>query len=196
MDQRTILFLFRILIGFAIDLDRFISCGSPVWFQRIFGSVALKRFSPRDTKVFLTKNVNNLTVYHGEFLLKCSYLAQKFHPQESIVQLRKRPQKSLNKAHPLNNRFCEGKKVLNRIGHVLHVSNAKNMILKAENIPRIGDNVANEKLKPVGTVFDVFGPTSSPYVAVKPNIQSPEQLVNQVLYAIPSKVGRRRRKRR
>ena len=70
------------------------------------------------------------------------------------------------------------------------------MILKAENIPHIGDKVTNEKLKPVGTVFDVFGPTSSPYVAVKPNIQSPEQLVNQILYAIPSKAGRKKRKKR
>jgi len=44
------------------------------------------------------------------------------------------------------------------------------MILKAENIPRIGDEVINEKLKPIGTVFDIFGPTSSPYVAVKPHM--------------------------
>jgi len=70
------------------------------------------------------------------------------------------------------------------------------MILKAENIPRIGDSVANEKLKPVGTVFDVFGPTSSPYVAVKPYIKSPEQLVNQVLYVVPSKDERIKRKKR
>jgi len=89
-----------------------------------------------------------------------------------------------------------GKRVLHRIGYVLHVSNTKNMILKAENIPRIGDSVANEKLKPVGTVFDVFGPISSPYVAVKPNIKSPEQLVNQVLYVVPSKDERIKRKKR
>jgi RNA-binding protein len=89
-----------------------------------------------------------------------------------------------------------GKRVLHRIGYVLHVSNTKNIILKAENIPRIGDEVTNEKLKPVGTVFDVFGPTSSPYVAVKPNIQSPETLVNQVLYAAPSTDGRNKRNRR
>jgi len=92
--------------------------------------------------------------------------------------------------------FVRGKRVLHRIGYVLHVSKTKNMILKAENIPRIGDEVSNEKLKSVGTVFDVFGPTSSPYVAVKPHIQSPEQLVNQVLYAIPSKAGRKKRKKR
>jgi rRNA processing protein Gar1 len=61
------------------------------------------------------------------------------------------------------------------------------MILKAENIPHIGDQVANEKLKEVGLVFDVFGPTSSPYVAVKPHIQKPEELVKHVLYTVPSK---------
>jgi RNA-binding protein len=70
------------------------------------------------------------------------------------------------------------------------------MILKAENIPRIGDKVTSEKLKPVGTVFDVFGPISSPYVAVKPHIRSPEQLVNHVLYAIPSKAETKKRKKR
>jgi rRNA processing protein Gar1 len=70
------------------------------------------------------------------------------------------------------------------------------MIIKAENIPRIGDKVANETLKPVGTVFDVFGPTSSPYVAVKPHVRSPEQFVNHVLYVIPSKSGRKKRKKK
>ena len=70
------------------------------------------------------------------------------------------------------------------------------MILKAENIPRIGDQVANEKLKPIGTVFDVFGPTSAPYVAVKTQIKNPEQLINHILYAVPSKDGRKMRKKR
>lgn len=85
---------------------------------------------------------------------------------------------------------------MHRIGNVTHVSATKNMIIKAENIPRIGDTVANENLKPVGTVFDIFGPTSSPYVAVKSHIQRPEQLVNHVLYAIPSKNSRKKRKRK
>ncbi|KON32911.1 hypothetical protein AC477_02270 [miscellaneous Crenarchaeota group-1 archaeon SG8-32-1] len=85
---------------------------------------------------------------------------------------------------------------MNRIGYVLHVSNTKNMILKAENIPRIGDQVSNEKLKSVGIVFDVFGPTCSPYVAVKPHIQEPEQLVNHILYVVPSKDEGKKRKKR
>ena len=85
---------------------------------------------------------------------------------------------------------------MRRIGYVLHLSNTKNIILKAENIPRIGDEVADEKVKHVGTVSDVFGPTSSPYVSVKTHIKSPEQLVNQVLYSVPSKEGRTTRKKR
>ncbi|MFC1486800.1 H/ACA ribonucleoprotein complex subunit GAR1 [Thermoproteota archaeon] len=83
---------------------------------------------------------------------------------------------------------------MHRIGQVLHVSKTKNLILKAENIPRIGDKVSNEKLKSVGTVFDVFGPTSSPYVAVKPHIQSTKQFVNQILYVVPSKKEQKRGK--
>ncbi|MBT8171676.1 Gar1/Naf1 family protein [Candidatus Bathyarchaeota archaeon] len=85
---------------------------------------------------------------------------------------------------------------MHRIGHVLHVSNTKNMILKVENIPHIGDDVINEKLDIVGTVFDVFGPTRSPYVAVKPKNHNPEKFVNDLLYSNPSKVGRIKRKKR
>jgi len=70
------------------------------------------------------------------------------------------------------------------------------MILKAENIPRIGDKVADEKLKHIGTVFDVFGPTATPYVAVKPEIQNPEQYINHILYSVSSKVGRNKRIKR
>jgi RNA-binding protein len=89
-----------------------------------------------------------------------------------------------------------GKELLHRIGDVLHVSITKNMILKAKNVPHIGDEVITDKLKAVGTVFDVFGPTSAPYVAVKPTIQRPEQFINQVLYAVPSNVGRKKRTKR
>ena len=83
---------------------------------------------------------------------------------------------------------------MHRIGCVLHVSSNKNIILKAENLPRIGDKVVDERLKPVGTVFDIFGPTSAPYVAVKPNLEDTHRLVNRVLYSIPSPKVRKRRR--
>jgi len=70
------------------------------------------------------------------------------------------------------------------------------MILKAENIPHIGDAVVDEKLNNVGTVFDVFGPVSSPYVAVKPSVEETSLLVGHVLYANPSSTLRKEKRRR
>ena len=89
-----------------------------------------------------------------------------------------------------------GKRILHRIGQVLHVSNTKNIILKVENVPQIGNQVIDEKLKEIGIVFDVFGPTSAPYVAVKPNTQNPEQFINQVLYFTPSQERKNKRRRK
>ena len=112
------------------------------------------------------------------------------------MQSEKNSQKRLNKAVRVKHRFCEENSILHRIGQVLHISITKNMILKAENIPRIGEKVTDKNLKPVGTVFDVFGPTSSPYVAVKPHIQNPEQLVKHILYVVSSENGRKKDDRR
>jgi len=70
------------------------------------------------------------------------------------------------------------------------------MILKSENLPRIGDKVVNENLQSVGMVFDIFGPTSSPYVAIKPNVKEPQNLVNHILYVVPSPSKPKREKRR
>lgn len=83
---------------------------------------------------------------------------------------------------------------MQRLGRVLHFSSSKNLILKADKLPRINDKVVDENLKSVGTVFDVFGPVSSPYVAVKPIIEEPQRFVNHVLYVFPSL--KRRWKRR
>ena len=82
---------------------------------------------------------------------------------------------------------------MQRIGHVLHVSTSRNLILKTKKVPRMGDRVVDENFHSVGTVFEVFGPTSSPYVAVRPSRKDPERLVDQVLYVVSS---RRRKKKR
>ncbi|PIU60238.1 H/ACA RNA-protein complex protein Gar1 [Candidatus Bathyarchaeota archaeon CG07_land_8_20_14_0_80_47_9] len=76
---------------------------------------------------------------------------------------------------------------MQRLGVVLHISPSRNIIAKVENTPRIGDTVVDENLKPVGKVFDIFGPVSSPYAAVRPSIQEPEKLTNRTLYVLPSK---------
>jgi len=57
--------------------------------------------------------------------------------------------------------------------------------VKIENLPKIGENVVDENLKPFGKVFDILGPVSSPYAAVKPATREIEKLVNKVLYVSP-----------
>jgi RNA-binding protein len=67
------------------------------------------------------------------------------------------------------------------------MSPTRNIIVKLENMPRIGETVVDENLKSIGRVFDILGPVSSPYAAVRPVIQNAEKYMNRMLYAIPSK---------
>jgi len=58
---------------------------------------------------------------------------------------------------------------LRRLGKILHVSSMTgHLIVKAQTVPRVGEKVYDGELRLVGSVFDVFGPVESPYVAVKP----------------------------
>ena len=79
---------------------------------------------------------------------------------------------------------------LQKLGKVRAFTPSKNMIVKAEKAPRIGDDVVDENLKVVGKVFDIIGPTSSPYAVVKPKISEPFQLVNRPVYLLLSKTKR------
>jgi len=72
------------------------------------------------------------------------------------------------------------------------MSQSRNIIVKVEKVPRIGETVVDENLKPVGKVFDLIGPLSSPYALVKSSIKEPEKLVNARLYVSPQKGERRR----
>lgn len=81
---------------------------------------------------------------------------------------------------------------MQRIGRVIHVSSNRNLIVKADKrVPKMGEKVVDEKLRKIGTIFDIFGPVSSPYIAVKPEFKNPETLINQTLYVIPSVKKRR-----
>jgi len=68
------------------------------------------------------------------------------------------------------------------------------MILKVNVLPRLNSKVIDENLKTVGRVFDVFGPVSSPYVAVRPLVSEPQHLVGKMLYMIPNRREKERRK--
>jgi len=67
------------------------------------------------------------------------------------------------------------------------MSPSRNIVIKVEDVPRIGETVVDENLRPVGKILDVFGPVSSPYTTIKPTIREPEKLTNKTLYVLPSK---------
>ncbi len=60
---------------------------------------------------------------------------------------------------------------LRRLGKALHFTKSRNLIVKLESgniVPKVGAKVFDKKLSCVGSVNDVFGLVSAPYVAVKP----------------------------
>ncbi len=70
-----------------------------------------------------------------------------------------------------------------RLGTVLHLSNSSgNLILEVNNEAKIGEDVLDSGGKKVGTIFDLFGPISNPFVAVKPRIDTPERLLGEDLF--------------
>jgi RNA-binding protein len=79
---------------------------------------------------------------------------------------------------------------LQRLGKVLHMTPSQNVVIKAEKTPKIGSAVVDENLKPVGKVFDVIGPVSSPYAVVKPAVKYPAKLTDKQLYLLLSKKQR------
>ena len=84
---------------------------------------------------------------------------------------------------------------MKRVGRVLHLTPGGMLIIRAEKTPNIGDEVVDKRLRKVGVVFDIFGPTASPYVSVKPSVADPTSLLGEVLYSTSKREGRRWRGR-
>jgi RNA-binding protein len=85
---------------------------------------------------------------------------------------------------------------LRRIGQVLHISPSKKAILKADNIPKIGESVMNEKRKLIGKVFDLFGPKQSPYISVDIQFEDPKNIIGKNLFSNPLHRSDKRRKKK
>lgn len=86
---------------------------------------------------------------------------------------------------------------MQRLGRALHVSPSRNIIIKLQHVPKIGETVVDENLKLIGKVFDILGPISSPYASIKTIKQEPEKLVNRMLYvSLRKEKGERLNERR
>ena len=82
---------------------------------------------------------------------------------------------------------------MQRLGKVSNVTPSRNMVVKAENSPKVGFEVVDENLNVVGKVFDIIGPVSAPYAVIKPSIKEPEKLLNKPVYLLLSKTKRSKR---
>ncbi len=72
-----------------------------------------------------------------------------------------------------------------RIGVPSHISRSSgNLIMKAERKARIGSPVLDREGRRIGFVYDLFGPVSSPYIAVKPTVENPERYIDEPLYIL------------
>jgi RNA-binding protein len=71
---------------------------------------------------------------------------------------------------------------LKRLGKILHLSNSRKLILKTKVKVEIGTKVLVAKNKPVGKVFDIFGPIKNPYISIDPSVNDPDRYVGRVLY--------------
>jgi len=81
------------------------------------------------------------------------------------------------------------------LGKPIHIAHSGLLILRTKAVPKIGAVVVDENSKPIGTVFDVFGPVNNPFVAIKPHQKlSPKDLPN-TLFVVPRKPKKATRKK-
>lgn len=76
---------------------------------------------------------------------------------------------------------------MQRIGKALNITPSNCLIVKIDNTPKIGCEVADENLTVVGKVFDIIGPVASPYAVIKISTKNATALLNKPLYLLPSK---------
>lgn len=74
--------------------------------------------------------------------------------------------------------------MLRRVGKVLHLSKDGNLVVRAEGEAAIGTTAYDAKLRPVGVVSDIIGPTRAPYLLVKTKLKDADasRLRGQLLY--------------
>lgn len=74
---------------------------------------------------------------------------------------------------------------MRELGKVLHATPSRNLILRAKiDASAIGAKVVDIKLRQVGTIHDLFGPVSVPYVSVKPVVKDFSKYVGKRLYLL------------
>jgi RNA-binding protein len=77
---------------------------------------------------------------------------------------------------------------LKRLGTVLHLSPHGHLIVRLEeaSLPKMNAKVVTKKMDKIGTVYDIFGPETAPYVSVRIEKKMPrsgvQALINERVY--------------
>ncbi|MFQ5975392.1 MAG: Gar1/Naf1 family protein [Candidatus Hydrothermarchaeales archaeon] len=84
------------------------------------------------------------------------------------------------------------------LGKITSFTKSGAILLRSIEIPSLYSTVVTKDLKKVGTVKDVFGPSSKPYVLIKPMRKFGRKdllsLKNEALYEVRGGKSKRRRK--
>ena len=75
---------------------------------------------------------------------------------------------------------------MRRLGTVISISRAGNLILRSKTVPRIGEDIYDSQLDRVGAVCDVFGPVTHPYISIWSERDDPETLLGKPFYLMES----------
>ena len=71
-----------------------------------------------------------------------------------------------------------------KLGKILHVTSNGFIIVLIKNIPAIGAKVVDKRMKKIGVVFDIIGPTNRPFAVIKPFSKIDMSSLDPVLYCI------------
>jgi RNA-binding protein len=75
---------------------------------------------------------------------------------------------------------------LRRLGKILHYSKSRSLIVKCDEacFVKMGTKACDNKLKEIGRIHDIFGPVSTPYLAVRPTVSTPAKFVGRIAYSL------------
>ena len=75
---------------------------------------------------------------------------------------------------------------LRKIGRVSHVSKSGFVVAIADpkNLPKVGSEVYTRKMEKIGFVYDIIGPTKSPFILIKPKREVLKRVILDDLFVM------------
>ncbi|RLI73060.1 hypothetical protein DRO97_08200 [Archaeoglobales archaeon] len=83
---------------------------------------------------------------------------------------------------------------LRKLGKVKHISHSGLIVVSGiKNLPKVGSEVVDRRMGKIGFVYDIIGPTKSPFVLIKPKGRL-DKIILDELFVVVSHAGSRKGK--